>query len=285
MRVATVGYIPPPHFKGAKSFLENYSRNKPASEVILYSDHNEYGFRGILNPENIAGRHDNKWAMNNAIFCMGLRFALQAGVTHMLYVESDCRFGCPGWDAIIFEEYFNLKFPPVAAGSLVAHSCVNGGGAFYERFYDFIGRNRRSGEFAIPIYGIPNAVPNQFPAQSPNITPPGSPDKRFKPAVYPNGALGVYDTLWLAEIFGLKPDGTFKDGHSMMTVTSMLAWDHEIGMALYDRFGVQMFDVIAHMNSMFSSYGDRLTTEAERLQLLRDKKATAVHQVKSEIVS
>lgn len=289
MKLAVVGYAPPPKFKGATSFMENLRQNKTANELILFSDY-PYPERTIpvLNPENVTGRDRNpQWAVNNTIFVSALRIALMSGVSHMLYIESDCRFGCHGWDSLIFEEYFSLPFPPIAAGSLVSHACVNGGPAFYQRFHDMIAANRENKkEWLIPIYGVPvtKDKKSNWPPMSAHIIDPGHKDDRFKPAVYPNGALGIYDVRWIAGLFGLLPDGTFQTTHSLIDISLSPAWDHLIGLRLYDKFGSDVFDVVAHMNGMFSSYGETMSTEAQRLEYLRTKRCVAVHQIKSEVV-
>jgi hypothetical protein len=288
-RTAVVAYIPPPSFKGVNSFLENLSRNRPSGELYLYSDHTPHNFNMIAPPDMVVGKADNpRWAVNNAIFITGLRLAAMNGFTHMLYVETDCRFKGHGWDAMIFEEYFSLPFPAIAAGSLVSHSCTNGGMEFYRRFEQAIGENRRNREFPIPIYGIPSGhgeQPGVFPPPAGTVVSPGDPRRAYKPAFYPNGALGVYDVLWLCALFGLKHDGKWQEGRSLMDFTckEAYAWDHEIGIRLYDHFGVDVFDVVAHMKTQYSGFGNILNTEAQRLQWLREGRCFAMHQCKSEI--
>lgn len=253
IRPAVIGYVPPPKYPGAQAFLSNITKFKSSCELFLYSDWKDYGFHPILNPEGIEGRADNpKWAVNNAIFIMGLRLAAMRGFTHILYVESDCRVGCQGWDGVVFDEYFKLPFPAIAAGSIVAHGCVNGGGSFYKRFLKFVVSNAGK-RHPTPIYGI--ATDPKFGNEH---VPPGHPDDRFKPAVFPNGALGVYDMAWMCEIFHLKPDGTFKEGKNMVDAVLQPAWDVVIGRRLYDRFGADVFDVVAHLDSVYSGFGNQI---------------------------
>lgn len=289
-RLAAIAYVPPPRFTGAEVFLENVRKFKPSTELFLYSDHDPYGVWPMANPEGLANIREHKWGVNNAVFIMGIRLAVRQGFTHIIYLEADCRVGCVGWDGVVFEEYFKQKFPPVAAGSLVTHSCVSGGGEFYDRFSDMIGRNRLDkNSYSIPIYGIPvpDSRRNEWPAMSETIIPPGyskDPEiKRYKPAVYPNGALGVYDVAWMCELFHINQEGQFKEGHHLVEIVEDVAWDHSLGWRLYDRFGADVFTVTAHLNSVYSRYGDRLDTEAQRLQWLREGKYCCVHQIKSPI--
>lgn len=288
IRLATVGYVPPKTFPGAAVFFENVHKFKTSNDLFLYSDDHSYGVAKLATrPEELAGVQEyDKWGINNAIFITGVRLAIRQGYTHMIYIESDCRVGCPGWDGIVFEEFFSLKFPVICAGSIVTHQCINGGAQFYHRFETFIGDNRRNKKaHPIPIYGVsvPDSDRHKFPANGAQIVPPGHPEQRYKPAVYPNGALGVYDLQWLGELFHIKPDGSFKDGHHLIEMIQEVAWDHALGRRLYDRFGSQVFDVVAHLDSVYSSYGNRLETEDERLQMVRSGRIVATHQVKSAI--
>jgi hypothetical protein len=296
MRPVTVGYIPPPSFTGASSFIENIQKNKISGDHFFMSDYVQYGFPienclrvspeahdGIRGANNEGQR---RVRISNLVFLICLSQAARRGYTHMLYVESDCRFKGNGWDQVMFEEYFNLPFPAIAAGSVVAHSMINGGGQFYRRFTEYFRENSKG--HLLPTFGIPTTtfMWREFMPGQPNIVPPGDMREGFrnlKPSLYPNGAIAIYDVAWLCEIFHLKPDGTFKGDHHAVEIVQWPAWDHVIGMALYDRFGADVFEVVAHLQTAWSSYGDVLSTEEERLQMLRDRKVKGVHQVKGEI--
>jgi hypothetical protein len=285
VKCAIVGYVPPPSFRGANAFIKNIMKFHPVNDLVLFSDHHDYGFTRIFNPEKVVGIEKNpRCGISNAVFITGLRLAVKKGYTHMLYLEADCRVGVKNWDEIMFEEYFSFTFPKVAAGSLVAHSCTNGGFEFYKRFTAFLHSHSKS-KHVIPLYGIPvmaGVAMGEFSKDIPQVVLPGDARLRYKPSVYPNGALGIYDVNWLCELFGIKPDGDFKEGVDMVQHVQNSAWDHMIGAHLYDRFGDQVFDMVGHLDSVFSSYGDTVTTEAQRLQMLRDGDCTAIHQVKSE---
>lgn len=283
LRVASIGYVPPPRFPNAEVFLENLNKFKPTHELFLYSDHKDYNVHPLNCPpeEIVRGgilEKNPRWAINNVVFGAGIRLAAKCGFTHIIYLEIDCRVGCAGWDSIIFEEYFNLPFPAVAAGSLNAQAMVNGGGRYFEAFRRFYAEQVRTKRHAIPIYGVP--VP---PEKAEEYVAPGDSDNRFKPTIYANGALGVYDVAWMCELFKLQGDGSFQDGHNIVNDFALMpAWDYRMGHLMYDRFGADIFDgPIAHLDSVYSGYANRLNTESERMRMLLDRKAVAVHQVKS----
>lgn len=292
-RVCVTGYVPPPSFKGAKSFLENLSRNQISGEYFFLSEHREYGFgdKNLLGhpPElNAAVMEKKTPRLSNLVFLSCLRVASQRGYTHMLYIESDCRFKGNGWDAIMFEEFFSLPFPALAGGSVTAHSMINGGGEFYRRFSQYFKEKQKN--LPLPVFGIqalnvPGAAECFKDGEAQVIAPGDSRAvlRNVKPSLYPNGAIGIYDIAMCREIFGMNPDGSWKKDYNGMMVVSWPAWDYVIGMALYDKFGSDVFDVVAHLETCWSSYGDSLSTEAERLQMLRDGVCRGVHQVKGEI--
>jgi hypothetical protein len=58
------------------------------------------------------------------------------------------------------------------------------------------------------------------------------------------------------------------------------AWDVELGVRIWERFGADSYSVIANLQSVFSGYSDSITTEEERLAMLRNGRRL-VHQVKS----
>jgi hypothetical protein len=297
-KTVVCGYVPGPQFKGSTAFMENISRNKIVGDYFFMSDHHAYGFSGaqLAYPpelhEAVLARKQEKGTtapcISNLVFIFCLARASREGYTHMLYVESDCRFKGNGWDAIMFEEFFSQPFPALAGGSVTAHSMINGGGEFYRRFTQYFKEKQKN--LPLPVFGIQVAsfrdAKNAFQEGAPQIISPG--DFRaelfpIKPSIYPNGAIGIYDVGMLREIFGMNPDGTFKPDYNAVKVVSWPAWDYMIGIALYERFGLEVFDVVAHLETCWSSYGDSLTTEDERLQMLRSGVVRGIHQVKSEV--
>jgi hypothetical protein len=284
MKLGVFGYVAPPDFKGAKAFVDNIHKFKTKNELFLFSDYKHYGFHDCMSPE-VMRHHNPRCGISNALFVSSIRYAVKRGFTHMLYIEADCRVGRDNWDQVMFDEYFSFKFPKVAAGSLVAHSCTNGGFDYYQKFWRFL-MDHGEKRHVIPLYGIPvmaGVHVGEFKEDAGLIVKPGDARTKYKPSVYPNGALGIYDVAWMCELFGIKPDQSFKDGFSMVEHVQGSAWDHMIGVRLYDRFGANALDMVGHLDSVFSSYGDTITTEEQRINMLREGTCVAAHQFKSEV--
>lgn len=271
IKIGSIGYVPPPHFPGAEAFLRNIRKYPARHEVVLYSDHDYPEAIKIFNPEQIQGslkvtpardqwdRENRKWVVNNAIFITGLKIAVKNGFTHIIYLESDCRVGQLAWDQPIFNEYFSFKFPPIAAGTLVCWNPFNAGIEVARKWEELVTSTNRSRNFPIPTYGVRRE---------------GMPGPMGDPCIFPNGALGVYDVNWLASLFDVNNAVAFASG---------TAWDFQIGMAIWQQFGIRAFEMVGHMGTMFSGYGDEVTTLEQRLQMLRDGSAAAVHQIKGNI--
>lgn len=259
-----IGYIPPPQFKQnvAGVFLDNLKRHPAKHDICLYSDH-PYDLPWIKHFVKLKGAPDafknfqvngklNEWAMNNAIWLAGMKIARDIGFTHIIYLESDCRVGEVGWDVPMYEEYFNLRKPCIAAGSLVCWNPTVAGMEGLKRWEALISSNRKR-NFPIPTYGWGSTV-------------------KDKVCVFPNGALGVYDMTWILKLFDVNDQTEILGSH---------AWDFCLGERIWAQFGLQSYDMVANLNCVFSSYGDVITTEPERLQMLKDKRVVSVHQIKS----
>lgn len=262
MNLASLLYLPPPKaYPSAEAFVKNLQRFPPKHPLIVYSDHDYNWPDQILlpgSPECVKGATDaqgrpNQFAINNLVFLTGLRIAIAKGVSHCIYLEADCRVGCKDWDDHIFEEYFTLPRPAIAAGTLATYNPCNHSAEAARRWQQLVARNTRR-NVPVATYGWVGAA-QQHPS-----------------CVFPNGALSVLDIDWMQRLFPL--DNTVK------TAGDLCAWDMALGKNIWERFGVQSYDVMGFLECIYSSYGDILTTQEERLQMLRDLKAVAVHQVK-----
>lgn len=258
MKLAVLAYVPPHDRFNPKVFVENIRRFKPATELVLFSD-NWPDTVKIGQPDDIrkaatAQNPQQKWSLNNILFFTALRIAVRNEYSHIIYVEADSRVGCDGWDGMIFDEFF--KHPgAIVGGSMVCYNPANHSLEATERWVKAVSVNSRK-NFPIPTYGWKGAA------------------DKVDPCVFVNGSLGVYDVGWMKKLFNL-------DDSAREALVST-AWDMEVGVRLWPHLGVQTYDFIAHLTCMFSSYGEILTTEEQRLEMLRSGKVCAVHQVKSD---
>lgn len=265
MKALSCAYVPPPSFPGALAFMANLQKYPPRGELLLYSDHPYEGTIRLLgspdqfkNATFIEGKHagtQNKFAVHNAVFLAGCAVARKHGADFMLYLESDCRVGRPGWDEIIFDEYFSLGRPTIVAGTCSAYNPSSFSGKAARRFAHEIGKPRK--------HGIPVGCYGWFGAsvQGPSTW-------------LPNGALAVYDMLWIERMFDLGDQGRLAAQNG--------PFDQAIAQRIWEMFGDEAFEVIGYLNTVYSGYSDILTSPEERRKLLTDGIVCGMHQEKTE---
>lgn len=256
-------YVPGPKVKNSTLFLEHINRFKRETDLIFCSEHPYPGaiqFRG--DPEQF--RHarypsgeKNPFGIANAVFFTALKIAWLNEYTHVIVLEPDVRVGVDYWDVAIWEEYFKLGHPAIAAGTLACYNPCNHSPEATRRWEKLVSRNTGR-NFPIATYGFVGA------------------GKLGSSFVFPNGALAVYDVRWLARFYDLRNQGSF--------MTQVTAWDMSIGIKIWEVFGVDSFSVVGHLNCIYSGFGDIISTEESRRALLNSGKVVAIHQVKSEWV-
>lgn len=268
LNLATIGYVPPPQYGCSRSFMENIRAYKTKFPLILYSEY-DYGtdvIRIKASPEIVKQRPDcARFSINNFCFFTGLRIARAHGLTHVIYLESDVRVMGDEWDGKIFEEYFNLPTPKVMGGSTIIWNPANAGMESLRRFDRLVkehntlrgpvpgeGSNRN---FPIPCYGWKKS------------------DDTGGTCVFSNGAGAVYDMAWMEKFYDLE--------NTQGAAIGSTAWDQQNGFHLWSLLGQKSYDAVGYLSSLFSSYGDTLTTEHERLEMLRNGDKVLIHQCKS----
>lgn len=268
MKLGVVAYVPPPRFGHPAQFLKNLAKFKPANELILYSDHDYHGLRGIPDPESIKSAH--RFAVNNLIFFHGLRLAIQAKLDYMLYVEADSRVGVEGWDKVMFDEFFEDKFQsrvpdePLLGGSIVCYNPYNGGRQSAEAFTEFVVNENGPDNYRKPV-AVRVPVPPIYGHK-------GAADSTGS-AVFPNGSLGIYSIELLKELFGKN--------EIVKLAQESFAWDMEIGKRFWKKYEWYSYRLVKNLKSVYSSYGEEITTEKERQDMLVSGQVVATHQIKS----
>lgn len=260
MSPAILAYLPPdPKFNG-EIFLSNMRKFKTKYPIIFFSDNwpDPDVFKLRMNPDkirNASGLSDEqrRWIVNNILFFTAMQIASQCKHTHMLYVEADSRVGCDYWDDKVFTEFFSHP-GAICGGSLVVYNPCNGGLKAAQRWAQVCATNTRK-NFPIATYGFKGAADNS-----------GS-------CVFVNGSLGVYDVPRLSDFFDMT------NAHRLAATCT--AWDMEIGKRIWAKYGDDAYDYVVHLTSVYSSYGDALSTESMRMDMLRKGDVVAVHQCKS----
>jgi len=254
MQLGTFAYVSPPGKFHPAVFQDNLRKFPARYPLVLYSDHKYDGMIPVGNPEQ-ARRGGKKWAVNNLIFFTAMRIAKQQGYTHIIYIEQDSRVGCQDWDEMIFDEFFASGKAAVMGGSMVIYNPCNGNPVAAKRWEEVVRRNRRK-NIPIPTYGWKGGADNS-----------GS-------CIFSNGSLSVLDVQAISELFDLNK--------TIQTSALSGAWDMEIGLRLWREFEENSYFMVSHLDRMFSSYGNVLTTEEYRLNMLRNNEVVAIHQVKSD---
>jgi hypothetical protein len=190
-----------------------------------------------------------------------MRIAIKQGASHVLLVEDDVRVRGKGWDEKIFAEFFNNPNPILIGGSVVVYNPSNSNLAALRRWEELIKSNTRR-NFPIPTYGTKGAADGSGTA------------------VFVNGAGGVYSIDAIKMLFPnlMTPGATFD------LAVNDCAWDFSIGFRIWEKFKEHAYDLVGMINCIFSGYGDVLTSELDRLQMLRSGDVCLVHQVKSKVV-
>jgi hypothetical protein len=265
MQLAILAYVPPPSLTSANSqvFLDHIRAWRTTHPLLLFSDCDwPDTIRLKTSPEIVKERKDkegnhNQWGVNNMIFYTAVRIAQMRGISQFIYLETDCRVGRHDWDSVVFDEFFSQPKALACGGSLVTYNPCNAGPIAHRRWGELVSINAAR-NYPIPTYGFRSAADGS-----------GS-------SVFPNGALGVYDTQFMIELF---PE--IGSNETVSLAANTFAWDFAIGDRLWKKLGHESYDAVAHLRSVFSSFGEVLTTEADRLAMLKAGTVVAVHQVKS----
>ena len=261
MNCATIAYVPPPAIGHPRTFLQNIRDFESYRPVILYSDSRHYAKADVdyscASPD-ICRTAARPWAVNNCCFFFGLKLAVDLKLDYFLYLEEDCRVGLDNWDRPIWKMVESASNSIMVAGSPVVYNPSNGGHAALDKIAEFTHRHFKATGRGVPMYG---SIPGQA-----NVTP----------ALYPNGAAGVYHTETMRKLFpGFEADiGRYAQRQT--------AWDLAIGYALWARMGTKVFDHFGCLPNVLSCYGDDIYTLSDRVSMLENGRVDVIHQVKTD---
>ena len=264
MTLGVLAYIPPPGVGHPEVFLSHLKEHWPSGvEVILYSDHLEWG--GLVKVDCIQPSPKRRpWLANNSVFLTGLKLAGEAGWTHMLYLESDCRVFGSDWAERMRTAFLlsqsELGCPAIMGGSPVIYNPSSTRMEGLNAVSNFICDTRRRGLMSPTIYQGDGA-----PIRVCNMT-----------IIYPNGAGSILAVPWLAEWFRVK-------SNPIPSTASMIPpWDMAVGHAAWHIHGLEAFKKFAHIPCAYSAFGNTITTEEERIKMLVSGDKVLIHQVKSD---
>jgi hypothetical protein len=256
VKLGTVCYAPPKGKLNSEAFLANLARFPAAHPLFVISDDAANNpSRLITSPERVGRRPF--WAINNLIFFAGIELARDIGLNYFIWLESDSRVGCAEWDNVMFGE-FMARYPNgiSCAGTPICWDLNSGGREFALKVVEMAWNYQQA-----------SGLPMSFYSGKHPYDPSGA-------ALYVNGSCAVYDTAALLRIFaGFEGDPA---GYAKR----MTAYDLEIGRRLWNYHGPRAVDNVGWLSSSYSAFGDTITTEAERLQMLADGRKVLCHQIK-----
>lgn len=256
MNLGSVIYMPPTGMLNSDAALANLSAYTSRYPIFFYSDEKSRGIENVIANPEVTRNPRRPWTINNTIWLFGLKLAMDAKLDYFCYLESDCRVGCNNWDEAGFTEMFNQNTNAVIYGSPVCYNITQQGKDVANKTIDLACKYKAMTGFPMPFYG----------------KWPGSGDKY---ALYVNGALGIYKTDVMAEIFsGFQYD----IGRAAANFT---AWDLAIAHGLWAKYQRELPDKIALSSVWLSQYGNEICSEKERVDMLASGQWKAVHQIKS----
>lgn len=268
MKIASFGYVPPKSFIGAQSFYENLRQFKHAHDLILFSEEDwpELDLKLKISPETPFIKQDrgrptltlpHKFVINNILWFSALKLARNMGYSHMLYLESDVRVQGDYWDAAIFDEYFWIGRSLICGGTLAVYNPSNWNRKANDRWCELVSANYVKHNMPVATYGWKGAT------------------ETMPPCVFPNGALSIVSLAWMHELFDLTQP-------AQLLALQQEPFDMGLGLRIGKLFEEDAYEVVGHLNTIYSSYGDVITSADERKAMLTSGKYRAVHQIKEE---
>lgn len=259
MNIGTVAYLPPHGRLHSDAFAENIGKYKSRYPVYFITDDDTWHSKARLidNPEKVKVGRVPAYAINNYIWLKGMELARDAGLAYMIYLETDSRIGCDDWDGILYDEFFS-RYPKGidCAGSPVVWDVTNGGREFSLKVIS-----------AAHEYQKLSGLPASFHGGK-------HPHDLSGACYYPNGSCAIYQMEALLKLFaGFSQD-------IVGNARRLVAWDMEIGRRLWFNYGSDCVNHVGWLAKAYSGFGNAITTEVERWQMLKDGRKVAVHQIK-----
>lgn len=251
MKYAILAYVPPARLN-SEAFVRNLKHYKTKYPVVWYSEEPGPYIVPIPDPTSIK-LSKNRVAIHNRIYLHGLEIAQKMKLKRFIYLESDCRVGCDHWDEAMFNEaepykdMFASGTPGVYNSKAMPHAQEISVQHYCARYTSATG-------FKMPV----------FEAKTPRPTG----------CLFIMGAGAVYNTAIMADLFmGFERDANQK-------AIQVPAFDLFIGMRCAKLFGPNAVNKLPFLTRSFSSYGSKINSESDRIDMLRTGRSCLVHQVK-----
>lgn len=251
---ATLTYLPPARLN-RDAFLRNLLAFKHEYPIIFYSDEPQPGLDVVPIPDPTSiKRSQNRVSIHNYVYLQGLKIAQDRGLKRFLYVESDSRAGHDYWDKRIFDEAEPYK-DMFAAGTPSIYQEKSMQTPQLNSVLLAANRYKAATGFSVPM----------FNAKKPR--PLG--------AWFIMGSCAVYPVAISADIMM----GFERDMHQKAIKTP--AFDLFIGLRCLQLFGAKAVQKLPFLTSVFSTFGNKINTEQDRIEMVKSGRYSLVHQIKS----
>lgn len=287
LRFGICAYLPPPRFN-TLAFLENLKRNPPAHELVTFSDDPSFKPTVLMKRSiEIPSLKEKQHGIANLAFYLAFGIAWKRGFTHFLYAEADIRVRsvpiqtssttsvAMPWDEQILCQFNEAQseraVPLIVGGHMMLHNPFKPDPETAQRANELLAKwnpKLTSGDVKernreVPVYGARKRKAEE-----------GS-------GVGCNGAGAIYSVEGLRTLFPeIKEPG---DTATMVGLAGGWPFDFETARRNWRMHKAGAFDRVAHLSCVFSIFGDTLSTEQERMDMLRSGQRVLIHQCKSEI--
>lgn len=190
--------------------------------------------------------------------------ARKLDLDYFLLVENDCRFSRDNWDAQMLSDFqsWPRDAKPLFGGTPVCWHPWARGHHFAQLLIDYAYH-----------YQVASGVAMAFE---------GSHTSQWGTALYPNGALAIYNVAELCEYFAHSLELLKTNDPRAMAQRAIddHAFDLHIGRKFIAKHGEAVLDKLAYIPSVYSGCKDHHVTLGQRLAMLSGPKV-AVHHIKT----
>ncbi len=236
--------------------MANLDKFPPKYPLFTFSDDPSWNpSRRIANPELVGRRPP--WAINNLLWLRALQLASDAQLSYYLFIEPDSRVGCKDFDEILLDEFLT-RYPNgiACAGSPICWNPSSGGKDFAMKIIEEAWKYQQAADLPMALYASK------------------SPHDCSGAAYYPNGSCMIVQTEAMLKIFGGFA------GDIINYSRNITAFDMHIGQCLWNYHGPAAAEHVGWLAKSFSGYGDCLTTQNQRQQMLTNGSKFIAHQFK-----
>lgn len=254
-RYGVIAYVPPPGVGHSDVFLKHIEEYPPKNRLFILSDHEWPRSFRIPDPTK---NWKNSDRIASTVFLHALRFAQRKGLTHFVYLETDCRVKGDDWDVKLFDEFVSGK-KLIAGGNMGVCSVQNGDRQFKQQFESLAKKHgcndtrHKVHKTAILTHKFPNPVPIPFV----------------------NGAVGIYSVAQLEKLFPEEtPEQAVENGFTVQ--------DRSIAERALTVFSpTETLSRFKHIPQIMATAGEQIYPFTTRINTLNRGNVTCVHPIKN----